>query len=511
MLLVESSQSSIYEPRVGYPVYYQNAIGNGYVPPSPPYPYQAASAAQPGFTVVAKSEWGFHGVAEKANPTFVYPQLFPTPPLSVCPDSPRYHASPSPPCSLLLQQRPPRDSFQISRLLNLDDHDHEHEQHNFADEEEERRHRHLLAMRTASVIMKIEDQRVFHVDSTTAVGARLLDDEDSACFEARADFRLQHHQQQSQQCQVQQFDAGSAVVASTDTESLFICKWEKCYKVFRHLNELAGHVTQAHGTAPAGSVNYYCKWEGCPRTDRGFNARYKMLVHIRTHTKEKPHQCPECFKSFSRAENLKIHIRSHSGEKPYVCPVEGCNKAYSNSSDRFKHTRTHSMTKPYQCKVPGCNKRYTDPSSLRKHVKTYKHKQGLLDEEASMQERGISSTSDETDEPAAIEMSPLPSTASCSSLDQGMTDLDIHERERERSLCYCSQEQVKSSSSSPPPQALPLRRDVLYEEAAAAADGERVKMYHLGCEVLVSSSGRGGSFAEDLDAPLDLSLRQKQQ
>lgn len=43
-------------------------------------------------------------------------------------------------------------------------------------------------------------------------------------------------------------------------------------------------------------------------------SRYKMLIHIRTHTNEKPHRCPTCNKSFSRLENLKIHNRSHTGQ-----------------------------------------------------------------------------------------------------------------------------------------------------------------------------------------------------
>ncbi|GLV43778.1 sugarbabe [Carabus blaptoides fortunei] len=152
------------------------------------------------------------------------------------------------------------------------------------------------------------------------------------------------------------------------------CGWWKCGLRFESLDLLANHVTQVHATSEPSGL-FYCRWEGCARNNRGFNARYKMLVHIRTHTNEKPHRCCQCHKSFSRAENLKIHSRSHSGEKPYLCSVPGCNKAYSNSSDRFKHTRTHQVEKPYLCKIPGCLKRYTDPSSLRKHIKTYNHQQ----------------------------------------------------------------------------------------------------------------------------------------
>ncbi|XP_028397756.1 zinc finger protein GLIS2 homolog [Dendronephthya gigantea] len=152
------------------------------------------------------------------------------------------------------------------------------------------------------------------------------------------------------------------------------CQWQVCEEQFLTVEELVDHINNTHVLTSKESCEYSCQWKNCVRQGKGFNARYKLLIHLRTHTGERPHAChfEQCDKRFSRLENLKIHCRTHTGEKPYVCPFEGCEKRYSNSSDRFKHTRTHIESKPYRCKVDGCFKQYTDPSSLRKHLKAHK-------------------------------------------------------------------------------------------------------------------------------------------
>ncbi|XP_036053598.1 zinc finger protein GLIS2 isoform X3 [Onychomys torridus] len=95
-----------------------------------------------------------------------------------------------------------------------------------------------------------------------------------------------------------------------------VCRWAKCNQLFELLQDLVDHVNDHH-VKPEQDARYCCHWEGCARHGRGFNAsRYKMLIHIRTHTNEKPHRCPTCNKSFSRLENLKIHNRSHTAQVP---------------------------------------------------------------------------------------------------------------------------------------------------------------------------------------------------
>ncbi|XP_074059016.1 uncharacterized protein LOC141500042 isoform X2 [Macrotis lagotis] len=165
-------------------------------------------------------------------------------------------------------------------------------------------------------------------------------------------------------------------------KQLFVCLWggvsmgqagvKACGQITSDLFDLAEHVTSKHLKRNNKGI-YVCRWHNCPRQGNPFNARFKLVNHIRVHTGEKPFICNflGCYKTFTRVENLKIHRRSHTGERPFKCPFEGCTKSFASCTDRKKHATVHSCERPYVCNIQGCQKAYTHPSSLRKHRKQH--------------------------------------------------------------------------------------------------------------------------------------------
>lgn len=76
-----------------------------------------------------------------------------------------------------------------------------------------------------------------------------------------------------------------------DVLQQMICFWADCYQEFNNQTALVKHIEKCHVCVIKGD-EYTCLWTECPRQYRSFNARYKLLIHMRVHSGEKPNKCP---------------------------------------------------------------------------------------------------------------------------------------------------------------------------------------------------------------------------
>eukprot|EP00116_Pleurobrachia_bachei_P010290 sb/3470552/ len=98
------------------------------------------------------------------------------------------------------------------------------------------------------------------------------------------------------------------------SEELNECRWivdptnqQPCGLRFEEVSALGAHVNSHH----VKEAPFKCFWENCKNLNHPFSRKYKLIYHIRTHTKEKPHKCPECTKQFTRLESYNLHRKTH--------------------------------------------------------------------------------------------------------------------------------------------------------------------------------------------------------
>ncbi|XP_059050620.1 zinc finger protein 569-like [Achroia grisella] len=85
---------------------------------------------------------------------------------------------------------------------------------------------------------------------------------------------------------------------------------------------------------------YMC--DVCGHTTRQYA---NLMVHMRTHTHEKPYECPHCDRRFSMPSNRDRHLVVHTGEKRYQC--QHCNRRFTQSSAVKLHIQTVHLKIPY--------------------------------------------------------------------------------------------------------------------------------------------------------------------
>uniref|UniRef100_A0A5K4F1H3 C2H2-type domain-containing protein n=1 Tax=Schistosoma mansoni TaxID=6183 RepID=A0A5K4F1H3_SCHMA len=147
----------------------------------------------------------------------------------------------------------------------------------------------------------------------------------------------------------------------TDTESSVVVPFPKDSSSIKSATELR---------------KYHCIYPEC---NKSYTRRYRLNLHISTHTGTGPISCdaPNCSMKYFSEEDLKRHkLSQHSSvdkdpRRRHTCTFPGCSRSYSELNKLKEHLRTHTGERPYVCRKPGCGATFARLSGVKSHEITH--------------------------------------------------------------------------------------------------------------------------------------------